>query len=444
MICRDRTFKKGVVVCLGFLLICGEAILLPAQSPGNTAESSAQLEHLLRWASLGYEDGLYREVIPYLEHLLTFVEDQPDANGSHIKILKGNIYLLLAATYEQAGNKDEARNYYRLAAESPVKPAIKGMDFKYLVEYQRIILSKAEPVKMRVIEKPAVKRKRRSKLPWILGGIALAGTITVIWILTAKKGKDDKPVVPDYDTYEMRIVWVSIPETTFLMGDNFGEGDADERPVHSVTLPAYQISREEISYEQYVFFLNATGRVPSGNLGWGGNNPVINITWGDANNFCAWLSRKTGKQINLPTEAQWELAARGTDQRRYPWGNGDLNCNRANYGCHQRPLAVGIRPQGNSPYGVKDMAGNVAEWCRDQYNENFYAISPAINPLYYGVGLGHQGLYVVRGGGWDTSLDIGIRSSDRSGHIYYGDDAVNIDSHYRSPAVGFRIVWEHD
>ena len=127
----------------------------------------------------------------------------------------------------------------------------------------------------------------------------------------------------------------------------------------------------------------------------------VQIAYSTAALFCDWLSKKTGKKIFLPTEAQWEKAARGTDQRKYPWGNSEPTCGTAVFkGCASAPQTVGSCPAGVSPYGVMDMAGNVKEWCRDVYNADFYSTSPyknplgssefANNPTYLG--------YVIRGG----------------------------------------------
>lgn len=176
--------------------------------------------------------------------------------------------------------------------------------------------------------------------------------------------------------------WIEIPAGEFKMGDNFNEGVRDERPVHTVYLDDYYIGKYEVTFEQYDLFCEDTGRAKPSDEGWGrGTRPVINVSWYDAEAFCEWLSNKTGENIHLPTEAQWEKAARGTDQRRYPWGNTAPDCTLANYKiCGQKTKPVGTLPAGVSPYGVHNMAGNVWEWTRDWYEKWYYQDSPYKNP----------------------------------------------------------------
>ncbi|MBN1272960.1 MAG: SUMF1/EgtB/PvdO family nonheme iron enzyme [Candidatus Aminicenantes bacterium] len=194
------------------------------------------------------------------------------------------------------------------------------------------------------------------------------------------------------------IDWVEVPAGWFKMGDNFNEGGSDEQPVHDVYLNGYYVSKYEVTFEQYDMFCDAAGRIKPDDEGWGrGQRPVINVTWHDAKAFCDWLSDITGKDIHLPTEAQWEKAARGTDQRRYPWGNSDPNNNKANYNDNVgKTMPVGSYPAGVSPYGAHDMAGNVWEWCHDWYDSGYYSSSPSHNPQGPSSGSDR----VSRGGSW--------------------------------------------
>jgi len=116
------------------------------------------------------------------------------------------------------------------------------------------------------------------------------------------------------------------------------------------------------------------------------------------------MSVETGENIHLPTEAQWEKAARGTDQRRYPWSYGSPDSNLANYNNNvNKTMPVGSYPSGVSPYGIHDMAGNVWEWCSDWYDANYYSSSPTSNPQ----GPSSGSLRINRGGGWSRyALDI--------------------------------------
>ena len=117
---------------------------------------------------------------------------------------------------------------------------------------------------------------------------------------------------PDYDTNTLDIEWIDIPAGEFQMGNNSNDGSDDERPVQPVYLDAYKISKYEVTFKIYDRYCEETNAAKPNDMGWGrGNRPVINVTWDEAQEFCTWLSQKTGKNIHLPTEAQWEKAARG-------------------------------------------------------------------------------------------------------------------------------------
>jgi formylglycine-generating enzyme required for sulfatase activity len=164
---------------------------------------------------------------------------------------------------------------------------------------------------------------------------------------------------------------VRVAPGTFTMGSE--HGDPDERPSHPVTLPGYAIDHFEVTQARYAECVRAgvcraAVKYPEAD---GPTLPAVGVSWLDAERYCRW----TGKR--LPTEAEWERAARGTDGRTYPWGAG-LDCARANFGnfagdgpCARvnpgRVLPVGSRPTGQSPEGAEDMAGNVWEWVADVY-----------------------------------------------------------------------------
>lgn len=221
-----------------------------------------------------------------------------------------------------------------------------------------------------------------------------------------------------------------VPAGPFKMGDTFGDGDARERPVHTVDLDAFYIGKFEVTNELWKKFRDDPGyddpkHWPGGrilprdqvpywtmavNHGGGtpnsGNYPVIGVNWDAATAFCNWVSAKTGKKYRLPTEAEWEKSARGTDGRRYPWGN-EIDRSYANYAGAQKydtVMEVGtydgsqrgeLQTRSNaSPYGAFDMAGNLMEWCQDWYSREFYSVSPKKNPKGP-----EKGVYrVVRGG----------------------------------------------
>ena len=232
---------------------------------------------------------------------------------------------------------------------------------------------------------------------------------------------DDSTVYGESEEFEIssfpEIEWVQVPAGSFEMGDNFNEGYSHELPVHTVYLDTYSISKYEVTFEQYDAFCDATSRTKPGDEGWGrGARPVINVTWNDAKAFCDWLAGETGENIHLPTDAQWEKAARGTDQRRYPWGDGLPNSNLANYSDNVgKTMPVGSYPSGVSPYGIHDMAGNVNELCNDWFDYNYYKISPTNNPQGPSSGSAH----VERGGGWHSNASY-IRSAHKVGSGTYG------------------------
>ncbi len=193
---------------------------------------------------------------------------------------------------------------------------------------------------------------------------------------------------------------VYVPAGEFLMGSPEGEGNPDEYPQHTVYLDAYYIDRTEVTGAMYDRFVTATGYESQGGSG-GPDYPVVNVSWDDAQAYCQWAGK------HLPTEAEWEKAARGTDGGRYPWGNDfdgskvnfcDVNCRTSwttvsvNDG-YEGVAPVGSFPSGASPYGVLDMAGNLYEWVADYYEPSYYQRSPDRNPT--GPSTGYR---IVRGG----------------------------------------------
>jgi len=160
---------------------------------------------------------------------------------------------------------------------------------------------------------------------------------------------------------------VLVPAGAFAMGNNYNLADAQDQPQHSVTLPAFRIDKYLVTNAQYARFLAATGHRPPSN--WKGGRipegqllgPVTLVSWFDAAAYAQWAGKR------LPTEAEWEKAARGTDGRRWPWGN-TMDPKRLNtYYNVGSATRVNAYPNGASPYGVFDMAGNVAEWIEDDF-----------------------------------------------------------------------------
>ena len=170
---------------------------------------------------------------------------------------------------------------------------------------------------------------------------------------------------------------VAIPGGAFRMGDLSGEGGENEQPVRSVTVPAFRLGKHEVTFAQWdacVADGGCNGYTPD-DEGWGrGNHPVINVSWEDAQFFIEWLNSKTGGNYRLPTEAEWEYAARAGTTTAYSWGN-NVGSNRANcWGCgsqwdDDRTAPVGSFPA--NPWGLHDMHGNVWEWMQDCWNGNY-------------------------------------------------------------------------
>ena len=194
-------------------------------------------------------------------------------------------------------------------------------------------------------------------------------------------------------------------------------------PKHTVYLDAFWIDRTEVTNAQYQKCTDADACQSHGEYGSDFNDPtqpVVGVSWNDANDYCQWVERR------LPTEAEWEKAARGTDGRKYPWGNQSPNCNLLNYwgkegGCMGRTSPVGGYPAGVSPYGALDMAGNVLEWVADWYDTNYYASSPDRNPT----GPDSGSVRVLRGSSWYGPGGDLVRAAIRNRDLP-GDRLVNL------------------
>jgi len=219
-----------------------------------------------------------------------------------------------------------------------------------------------------------------------------------------------------------------VPSGDFSMGSL--AGTMDEQPVHDVYLDAYWIDRTEVTNGMYSQCVQAGACLKPYNQSnthfnyypdpQFANYPVIDLKWSSTGKYCAWAGRR------LPTEAEWEKAARGTDGRTYTWGNALPNNSLLNF---NNPVGdtvlVGSYPKGASPYGALDLAGNVMEWVADWYDAGYYTASPDSNPT----GPADGQYKVLRGGSWHSDVYT-VRSADR---------------HYREPdtrdiVIGFRCA----
>lgn len=240
------------------------------------------------------------------------------------------------------------------------------------------------------------------------------------------KGKDGAPMI-------------LIPSGPFTMGSN--DGLPNERPEHVVTLDAYYIDQYEVTLALYRKFLES-GKYESPPT-WDdeaattvGDRPAIGMKWSDAAAYCQWAGKR------LPTEAEWEKAARGTDGRRYPWGHMQPFVDIANYnrgvwvnegitlvavtsGLEGMSVRHGLKTGGKSPYGLAHMAGNAAEWVADWYDREYYQKSPDKNPT--GPAQGEK--RVLRGGSW-ADLPAALRVTAR----------FSAEPDFEDRTIGFRCA----
>ncbi|RLB07116.1 MAG: formylglycine-generating enzyme family protein [Deltaproteobacteria bacterium] len=226
-----------------------------------------------------------------------------------------------------------------------------------------------------------------------------------------------RPSLPSHLTSKDGMHMVLIPAGEFMMGSENGE--QDERPVHKVWVDAFYIDEHEVTVGQYRKFLQETGYPPP--RFWNpeldkDNEPVVGISWYDACAYAKWAGKR------LPTEAEWEKAARGGKQLKpFPYGD-EISTELANY------ESRGISPVKSYPpngYGLYDIVGNVWEWCYDWYDEHYYKYSPFRNPM----GPVNGRMKVVRGGAWYSNRDH-LRVSNRRA----------VDPHAKSYHIGFRCV----
>lgn len=353
----------------------------------------------------------------------------------------------------------------RVLAKKPEKRFETTRDF---VETLARALSR-EP-KESGIQTMAFWRKTPS-LFWLLGGLAVLALIWVIVIQAGDSSSEMDPSAPAAASKSTRIIaaepaqarmldsqnveMILVPAGTFVMGSD--TGNSFEQPSHSITLDGYWIDMTEVTNRQFAAFVKATGyrteaerqgsgyvysdqgRVltkganwqhpegPDSSLDGMEEHPATQISWFDALAYCQW------RGVRLPTEAEWEMAARGDDQRTHPWGEGfheeqlnlcDTNCpfdwRITNQDDGYRFTApVGTFPSGASPYGLLDMEGNVREWVADWYDPEYYRRSPAHKPS----GPASGEMRVVRGSAWND-IEWEIHITDRYFHApsYAGDD----------------------
>lgn len=251
-------------------------------------------------------------------------------------------------------------------------------------------------------------RQRESLMKTIGLFIAVTFVSALSSVVAASQPKEPDPVP-----------MVVIPSGPFLMGNPESKGRADEWPQRQVYLDTFAIDRVEVTNERYMNFVKVTGHRNPPNPYANGlllseqgieQLPVVQVTWYDAKAYCTWAKKR------LPSEAEWEKAARGTDGRKFPWGDESPSPKHANFDREwdgdKTMHPVGSLEAGDSPYGVKDMSGNAREWVQDWYDPQYYADAPLRNPRGPQTGV----VRTIRGGSWHSPLsDITTSARGRGG-----------------------------
>ncbi|QWR77729.1 formylglycine-generating enzyme family protein [Candidatus Magnetomonas plexicatena] len=241
------------------------------------------------------------------------------------------------------------------------------------------------------------------------------------------------------------MVFVPVKCGCFEMGDTVGDGDPNERPAREVCVNDFSMGKYEVTNEQFRKFRpdHDSGKFEGLTLN-EDKQPVVNVSWEDATEFAKWLSKKSGHTYRLPSEAEWEYAARSGTKTSHYWGNDTAEaCTYANvsdvtaqkrfskwrsFNCDDGFLVAA--PVGSfkpNAYGLYDMLGNAWEWVQDIYNAEAYSKLPKNNPVYEG-----SGEYrVERGGGWSNG-PMGVRSSHR----------IGLTPTFGHRSLGFRLVME--
>jgi formylglycine-generating enzyme required for sulfatase activity len=247
----------------------------------------------------------------------------------------------------------------------------------------------------------------------------------------------DRAMFPNFIS-AIGVEMLLVPSGTFQMGSDARDAAPNERPVTQVTLTCYYVSRHLITNAQYEVF--DPDHIRKRSPGSGEHHPVVYVSSADAMKFCQWLSSRDKRRYRLPTEAEWEYAARGSDGRRYPWGDQDGRGDLANFADCNTVFAwsardiddgfpesspVGSFPKGVSPFGTEDKAGNVWEWCSDFIGP--YNGKPKVNPR--GPVSGAQRIY--RGGSWKSRFHS-LRATTRGSNV----------PSFSCNDLGFRIVCE--
>jgi len=197
-------------------------------------------------------------------------------------------------------------------------------------------------------------------------------SLVLLTFLCTSNSVASKKSAADYIEPITGMQFMSIPGGTFIMGD---ENDSFARPEHEVTVQPFLMGRYEVTFEQYATYCSSTGKMIPSDNGWGmKNRPIVNVTWEEAVAFTEWLTEQSGKTFRLPSEAEWEYAAKAGSTTKYPWGD-DIGMNKANCNkCGSQWDGRMTAPVGAFPpnaYGLYEMVGNVYEWCLDLKHDSY-------------------------------------------------------------------------
>jgi formylglycine-generating enzyme required for sulfatase activity len=381
------------------------------------------------------------EIRDQVDEILARGEDQPARQRigeAYIERLEGVLEDAERYTPPEQASAGFALALMELSLLGGSQDDIEAYVAAYQIRETRSVQTAGEPEKQEGRQKAQLK----SRMMLLLDG---SGNWDADQILTANsvldvlEGLDQRPFEPQM---------LRIPAEPFLMGSTEEELKklkasgvseatvANERPQHVVELGDFLIGRTPVTNAQYQVFVQETGHESPEH--WEGSicppdteaHPVVNVSWLDAQAYCGWLSRATGLSYGLPSEAEWEKAARGVDGRVYPWGD-EFDPTLANT-AEQGPggtSAVGAFPGGASPYGVLDMSGNVWEWT-----------SSIMKPYFYVAGDGRESLEVaeaprvVRGGSWDFNLNFARAAFRLSGVPFVRDGFSGFRLLRRSPS----------
>jgi len=238
------------------------------------------------------------------------------------------------------------------------------------------------------------------------------------------------PTQPE-STVIIEPVLVPIPACDFLMGS--AEGQDCERPLHRVQIDAFLLATTQVTNEQYAQFLQSTSSVPPPL--WNDSKfnhpqqPVVAVSWHEAVRYCEWLSAQTGRRFRLPTEAEWECAARGgLEQKQFPWGD-DPPQSLPNYATRWQTGSEPVAHYAPNAFGLYDIGDNVHEWCSDWYDPSYYATSPDRNPKGPDQCPMKPARKSSRGGSWRHHIKV-ARCSARS----------SIPPEFQYADYGFRVA----